>query len=234
MNPPPILGLALPLYNEEAVCESVIRALSEALTAARIPHELVLVNNGSEDGTGGLLNRLCGQLQRVRAVHLEVNAGYGGGILAGINQLETPIVGWYWGDGQVAPEVVVACYRAMLSGGLELVKARRVERRDGAQRLAVSRIYNGLMRAGFSAGTDDVNGCPKLLRRSAWDAISPRSLDWFLDPEVWLTARELGLRTGEVDAVMLPRAGGASKVRGDTLVQFLTHLAAWKRGWRPG
>jgi len=229
----PALGLALPLFNEEAVCETVVRDLSQALVDARVPHTLVLVNNGSQDGTGGVVNRLCGQLPNLRAVHLEVNAGYGGGILAGVNQLETPIVGWYWGDGQVGPEVAVACYRLLVAEGLDLVKARRVERQDGSQRLVVSRVYNGLMRAAFSAGTDDVNGCPKLLTRSAWQRLSPRSLDWFLDPEVWLTARELELSTGEVDAVMRPRAGGASKVRGDTLVQFLKHLAAWKRGWRP-
>ncbi len=227
------LGLAIPFFNEEAVCEPVVRALSAALSAARIPHTLALVNNGSTDGTAAILNRLSAELPEVRVMHLEVNAGYGGGILSGMRQLDTPVLAWCWGDGQVAPEIAVACYRKLASEGLDIVKARRIERRDGRQRAVVSRVYNGLMRAGFAAGTDDVNGCPKLLRRAAWEALAPRSRDWFLDPEVLLKARELGLTVGEVDAVMLPRAGGASKVRGDTVVQFVQHLAAWKRGWRP-
>ncbi len=230
---PPTLGLAVPLYNEEAVCEAVIRALVRALRAAAVPYALALVDNGSGDATPGIVNRLALELPGVRVMHLSQNAGYGGGVLAGVHSLDTPLVGWCWGDGQIAPEVVVACYRRLVAEGLDMVKARRVERRDGRQRAAVSAAYNALMRAAFGAGTRDVNGCPKLLTRSAWDAIGPRSLDWFLDPEVLLRARELGLRIGEVDAVMLPRAGGASKVRGDTAREFLVNLARWRRGWRP-
>lgn len=231
--PSPTLGLAVPLYDEETVCEPVIRAMVEALTGARIPYSLALVNNGSSDGTAGILNRLALELPGLKVLHLGQNAGYGGGVLAGIHSLDTPVVGWCWGDGQIAPEVAVACYRKLVGEGLDLVKARRVERRDGRQRVAVSAAYNGLMRAAFGAGTSDVNGCPKLLTRAAWTAIAPRSLDWFLDPEVLLRARELGLRLGEVDAVMLPRRGGASKVRGDTVREFVVNLARWKRGWRP-
>jgi len=229
----PTLGLSIPLYDEEAVCEGVVRELVATLRAARVRFALALVNNGSSDGTAGVVNRLAIELPEVRALHLEVNAGYGGGILAGVNSLDTPVVGWIWGDGQVAPLVVVDCYRRLVAEDLQMVKARRVERRDGLQRLAVTRVYNGLMRAAFDAGTDDVNGCPKLIRRPLWERLEARSLDWFLDPEVVLKVRALGVPFGEVDAVMLPRAGGASKVRGETVREFLWHLAAWKRGWRP-
>ena len=97
------LGLAIPFFNEEAVCEPVVRALSVALIGARIPHTMALVDNGSTDGTARILNRLAVELPNLRVMHLEVNAGYGGGILAGMRQLETPVVGWCWGDGQVAP-----------------------------------------------------------------------------------------------------------------------------------
>jgi hypothetical protein len=59
------------------------------------------------------------------------------------------------------------------------------------------------------------------------------SLDWFLDPEVVLSASELDLIWTKVDAVMQPRAGGISKVHRETVVEFLRHMKAWREGWRP-
>ncbi len=228
----PSLGLAIPLYNEEALADSVVTAIDDALTAAGIPHVLHLVDNGSTDATPGIVNRLAATRETCRARHLTPNAGYGGGILAGLRGLETDIVGWTWGDGQVGPEVLVACYEAMVAAEAPLAKASRTERQDGLQRRAVTRIYNTLMRLAFDVPLHDVNGCPKLVRREVLAQLDPTSSDWFLDPEVVLKAAELGLRWTEVTAVMQPRAGGASKVRGDTLREFVGNLWAWKRGER--
>lgn len=226
-------GLVLPLYDEADCCEAVVRDLLAAFDAARVPVRLMLVNNGSSDATPAIINRLSVELPACTALHLSPNAGYGGGILAGLAALNTPVLGWYWGDGQVEPAVVVAAYQKLRDEGLDLVKARRVERQDGTQRAVVSRVYNAVMRLGFGLPTDDTNGCPKLLTRRALEQIAPRSRDWFLDPEVMLRAAELGLRWGEVDAVMRARTGGSSKVRWSTSVEFAQRLWAWKRGQRP-
>jgi dolichol-phosphate mannosyltransferase len=228
----PALGLSVPLFNEEAVVVEVAQGLREALKGAKIPGAIVLVNNGSTDGTGKAINQLAAKDDRFLAIHLEENLGYGGGILAGMRQLQTPILGWTWGDGQVGPEVLVQAYEAMVSTGATMAKARRTERQDGTQRQVLSRMYNlglGLMGSPLS----DANGCPKLFTRQAWEALAPQSTDWFLDPEVVLRASELDLLWTEVDAVMHPRAGGISKVHRETVLEFLRHMKAWRDGWRP-
>ncbi|MCP4806672.1 MAG: glycosyltransferase family 2 protein [Proteobacteria bacterium] len=229
----PALGLAIPLYDEEELVADTVGAILQALTDAHIPHRLALVNNGSTDGTPALINRLALKHDAVSALHLAENAGYGGGILAGMNSLDTPVVGWCWGDGQTAPQVLVAAWQKLVDEQLDLVKSNRVERRDGNQRRFITTTYNAVMRHGFGLDTDDVNGCPKLMTARAYDALQLRSLDWFLDPECMLRAVELGLDWGEVEAVMLARQGGVSKVRGSTVREFLEHLWAWKGGWRP-
>lgn len=223
------LGLAVPLYDEADCCEAVVRALHATLRAAGLDFTLALVNNGSTDATGPLIDALARELPGLRVLHLSPNAGYGGGILAGLAALDTPLLGWYWGDGQVEPGAVVAAYRKLLDEDLDLVKARRVQRQDGLQRALVSRVYNTVMRHGFALPTTDVNGCPKLLTRAAFQRIAPTSRDWFLDPELMLRAAELGLRWGEVDTVMLPRPGGSSKVRWSTSVEFAVRLWGWRR-----
>jgi dolichol-phosphate mannosyltransferase len=190
------------------------------------------VNNGSTDGTGKLINQLAAKDESFLCLHMEENLGYGGGILAGMRQLQTPILGWAWGDGQVAADVVVAAYSKLVESGASLAKARRVERQDGLQRRIISRSYNLGLRA-MGVRITDANGCPKLFTREAWEALDPRSTDWFLDPEVVLRAKELGLEWAEVEAVMQARRGGVSKVHRETVVEFLRHLKDWRSGWRP-
>lgn len=228
----PSLGLVLPLFNEEAVVAEFALALRGAFREAKIPAAIVLVNNGSTDATGKIINQLAAKDEAFLCLHLSENLGYGGGILAGMRQLQTPILGWAWGDGQVAAEVAVAAYSKMVENGAPLAKAHRVERQDGTQRRILSRVYNLALRT-MGSPTRDTNGCPKLFTRAAWEAIAPRSTDWFLDPEVVLLAQELGLEWVEVEAMMQARSGGVSKVHRDTVIEFLRHLRDWRRGWRP-
>jgi glycosyltransferase involved in cell wall biosynthesis len=228
----PALGLSIPLFNEAAVAVDFAMELRDVLRTAKIPSAIVLVNNGSTDGTGKLINQLAAKDESFLCLHMEENLGYGGGILAGMRQLQTPILGWAWGDGQVAADVVVAAYSKLVESGASLAKARRVERQDGWQRRIISRSYNLGLRA-MGVGIADTNGCPKLFNREAWEAIAPRSTDWFLDPEVVLRAKELGLEWAEVEAVMQARRGGVSKVHRETVVEFLRHLKEWRGGWRP-
>ena len=227
-----MLGLSIPLFDEEAVCEEVVHSLDSALAEAGIPRKLLLVNNGSKDQTSALINRLATQLDSCTALHLSDNAGYGGGILAGMRALNTPILGWYWGDGQVPAQAVVDCYHQLTESGLPLAKARRTSRFDGPQRERISRVYNLLLSA-LAVGVEDINGCPKLFTREAWERLAPASTDWFLDAEVVLRAVEEDLAWGQADTVMNARQGGSSKVKLSTIAEFAQHLWAWRGGWRP-
>ena len=113
-----------------------------------------------------------------------------------------------------------------------LAKAQRIERRDGWQRFAVTKTYAATMRL-LGVRTPDVNGCPKLLRREAWEALAPQSTDWFLDPEVVLATEERGWQITNAPVVMQARMAGQSKVRLSTSLEFVVNLTRWWRGERP-
>ncbi|MEY3210865.1 MAG: hypothetical protein RIT28_1346 [Pseudomonadota bacterium] len=230
---PPRLGLVLPLYDEEANAERTVRGLHAALSEVGAPFTLMMVNNGSTDDTPRIIDALAAELGH-DALHLRPNAGYGGGVLHGLRALTTPALGWSWGDGQIAPEVVAQVWSQLALPGVQLAKARRVRREDGPTRAGISGAYNLLTRHGFGLETTDANGCPKIMTRALFERLNLASTDWFLDPEVMLKAKALGADVAEVDAVMRPRVGGASKVRAATLWEFTRHLWAWRQGWRPG
>lgn len=224
----PELSIAIPLYNEAGNVDRIARGLVHEARLAGVALDLVLVDNGSADDTGARADALAASLPEVRAVRVTPNRGYGGGILAGISECRAPVLGYMWGDGQVRPEVALAVYRRLVDEGLDLCKARRVDRHDGLVRLGVTRVYNWVFPLLFPVGSDDANGCPKLFTRQAWERIAPRSADWFLDPEILILARRHGMRVGEVDAVFHPREHGRSKVRLSTVAEFGRNLVSWR------
>ena len=64
-------------YCEVASLEAVTRELRDALVALGRPYELLLIDDGSDDGTGALCDRLAGELSGVRVVHHPTNLGLG-------------------------------------------------------------------------------------------------------------------------------------------------------------
>ena len=226
---PERLVLAVPLLNEEALVDGVVEELLHALRSAPVPFRLVLVDNGSTDRTGERVDALAAAHPEVLPLHLATNQGYGGGILdgvyAGIAAFDPTMVGWAWGDGQVdpgvLPELVAACIR-----GAELAKVVRRERQDGLHRWLITRAYHLALR-GMKRHVPDVNGCPKVLRRATFEALAPQERGWCLDPEVVLTLHARGATIAERPAVMRPRAGGRSKVRAATLLEFVRFLRRW-------
>jgi glycosyltransferase involved in cell wall biosynthesis len=227
------LGLSIPLYDEQDGCEREVRALVAALIEAGIPHTLALVDNGSRDATPGIIDSLASELPSVTTVHLEANAGYGGGILAGLAVLDTDWLGWHWGDGQIRPAKVVEACRRMAVGDLDLVKIRRIQRDDGWQRWFISAAYNRVACPALGVRVPDVNGCPKIFTRQALARLAPRSRDWLLDLEVMQSAQRAGLAIDWIEATMHAREGGASKVKADTVAQFVRSMALARIGRAP-
>jgi dolichol-phosphate mannosyltransferase len=222
------LGLVIPLLDEADLVIEVTEAIHNTLASSGIEHTVVLVNNGSTDQTGQRIDELA-QTLPVRAIHLTRNAGYGGGILAGLTALNDDppeVMGWCWGDGQVRPDTLPPLYQACIRGA-PMAKVVRTERQDGNTRRVISTGYAWAIRA-IGADHPDVNGCPKLFRREALAQLNPSSTDWFLDAEVILGALKQDWEIATHPAAMAPRRAGRSKVGAGTVVEFAFNLMRWR------
>jgi glycosyltransferase involved in cell wall biosynthesis len=228
----PELSLVLPCYDEEEVIETTLADLFAAFDGARRRLEVVAVDNGSRDRTGEILRGLARRRPGLVVGRVEVNAGYGNGILAGIPLATAPWIGILCADGQVAAADVLALFlRAEASPEPGVFKVRRRFRRDGLRRKVVSVAYNLAMTVLFPGlGSIDVNGNPKILPRAALERMTLRSKDWFLDAEILIQARDLRLRVVEVDVQGHARAGGASNVRATTCLEFAKNLFRYRFG----
>lgn len=227
-TPAPALSLVMPLFNEEAGIEHAALALFQTLSYAQLPTQVILVDNGSTDGTRARIEALLPHLPGFELLHLPTNRGYGGGILAGLRQTTAPVLGYLWGDEQIAPYAAVRAYQHLLEGSFDLVKARRTVRLDGLERRIVSAAYHTLFPLFFPVHLKDLHGCPKLFTRATYEALHPTAEDWFLDAQLLIGATRLGLRIGEVDVVYWPRQTGRSKVRLNTLLEFGLNLVRYR------
>jgi glycosyltransferase involved in cell wall biosynthesis len=220
----PALTLVLPLLDEEGNIESVADDLLYAFRTADISLTLILVDNGSKDGTRAKVEQLAAKHDSIRGLYLDKNAGYGGGIQAGMAEADTPLLGWMWGDAQIEAGDVVRVYRRLITDKADLSKARRVQRVDGWQRSVVTRVYNLATLWLFHVSSVDTNGCPKIFTRAAWEELAPKSKDWFLDPEVMIGYGRKGMKLAEVDVLAKPRTKGVSKVGTGTVAEFVVNL----------
>jgi glycosyltransferase involved in cell wall biosynthesis len=238
MSPSPDLSIVMPCYNEESVVGYTIPKLAVAFAKAGYQLELVAVDNGSHDRTGELLLELAARHPGVAPHRVDVNEGYGNGILQGIAECHAPWIGMIPADGQVDAEDVVRLYEAAVAAGRPvLAKARRRFRMDGLARKVVSIVYNLFVRLLWPGMQSlDVNGTPKLLPREHLLAMNLQSKDWFLDPEIMVKAYYMGLPVLEFNVFGRLRGSGLSHVRAATCWEFFSNLLVFRfsRKWRRG
>lgn len=225
----PALTLVVPFYNEEACAERAAAGLAAALGAAEPDYELLLVENGSSDGTRAILRRAAAAEPRIRLEELDANIGYGGAVLRGLSLARGRYVGFTCGDGEIAPEDTAWVCSLARAPGVDLCKAKRLGRRDGAWRKLLSVGYHFLVGLLFNIHVTDVNGYPVVMRREVWEAMRLRRTDWVFNVEMLLRLRQGGFRMVEADVEHRARLGGRSHVGPLTPLVFLGQLLAlWR------
>jgi glycosyltransferase involved in cell wall biosynthesis len=231
-GPVPDLSIVMPCYNEEAILAYTMQRLLAAFARSGHILELITVDNGSRDRTGEIIREFAAADPRVVHHRVEVNQGYGYGVLMGL-----PLCRARWtciipADGQVDAEDVVRLYETIASSdGNVLGKVRRRFRMDGLWRKIVSVSYNMFVVALWPGlGSIDVNGSPKILPTRVIPLMELESKDWFLDPEIMIKAHTMGLRVLEFNVFARLRANGTSHVRASTCWEFFRNLLAFRFG----
>lgn len=220
----------MPCYNEQEIIGYTIPRFTAAFRNAGIRLELIAVDNGSRDRTGEMIREMAANDPAIIYHRVEVNEGYGNGVLNGFTVCRAPWVGIIPCDGQVDAEDVVALFDSVrTTNGNVLAKVRRRFRMDGLWRKVVSVSYNLMVRALWPRlGSIDVNGSPKILPREAIEAMDLKSKTWFLDPEIVIKAHYMGLRVLEFNVFARMRGNGLSHVRVGTCWEFLRNLMIFR------
>jgi len=205
---PPRLSVVIPCYNEEQRLPRTIEQIERYLDAKRAPYEIVLVDDGSSDGTRMVMDAAAERNPAVRIEVLPHNRGKGRALAVGVAvakgaeilvtdaDLSTPIEELDDLEAALAGGAGVAIASRALRGS-------RVEISQPFYRVLMGKTFNLLVQAVLLPGIWDTQCGFKLFRADvAHDVFAALSTDGFgYDPEVLYRARRKGIRIVEVPVV---------------------------------
>ena len=228
------VSFVYPVYNE---IENLPRILCETRRIAEglVPEmEVVLVDDGSTDGSGEYIDRLAADHPEVRALHHGCNRGLGAAIRTGLVNATKDLVLYMDSDFPVGVEEARAALGS-LTEEVDLVIGYRLGRAEGPRREIMSWTYNRLIRGTFGLRVRDVNFAFKLIRRSLLEQMHLRSEGSFIDAELLLEAVRLGARMREVGIHYQTRVAGVSTAASYRVVlRILGEMWRYRRRRRAG
>jgi dolichol-phosphate mannosyltransferase len=206
----PLISVVVPVRNEAPNIEPLIAEIRAALAA--VPHEIVYVDDGSDDDTWPLLRQaaLAGGLTVVR--HRE-GCGQSAAIVTGVKAASGHWIATLDGDGQNDPADIPALLaraeaETAAGAGLLLIAGHRTTRRDSFVKRITSRLANGIRAALLGDATPDTGCGLKMFARAAFlDLPAFDHMHRFL-PALFIRA---GGKVVSVPVNHRPRIRGASK-----------------------
>ncbi|MEM7041796.1 MAG: glycosyltransferase family 2 protein [Pseudomonadota bacterium] len=203
------LALVIPCYNEAAGLPELMRRCFDVTSSCDA--DVILVDNGSTDDTPKLLPSLLKGHARMRSVRVEVNQGYGRGILAGLHAADADILAWTHADLQTDPMDVVEGLRLFQQAPdpeTLFVKGRRFGRplADVVFTIGMSAFETMLLQRGLW----DINAQPTMMPRSFFQTWHEPPEDFSLDLYAYYTAKLNGLSIERFPVRFGERAHGMS------------------------
>src|SRR5688500_12145383 len=207
MNVKPVLSVVIPLYNEADNVEDLHRQLTASLEPMGLPYELILVDDGSTDGTTKKLLAIETADPRVRVLRLRRNFGQTAAFSAGFDHARGDVIVTSDGDLQNDPADIPMLV-ARLDEGYDMVCGWRRARHDDASRRVPSWFANRLISWATGVHLHDY-GCS--LKAMRFEVVRGMRLYGEIHRFIPAIASWMGVRVSEVPVNHRPRTRGHSK-----------------------
>jgi dolichol-phosphate mannosyltransferase len=212
------LSVVVPAHNERGSIAATVEALTAELNAEQIDHEILVVDDSSEDGTGDLVRAISETDPDVRCIRSPRPPGFGHAVRAGLDEYTGDAVAIVMADLSDHPKDVVSYYR-VLEAGFDCAFGSRFTRGSHVHdypkpKLILNRLVNLGIRILFHHGYNDTTNAFKAYRREVIDNIQPLLSNHFnLTVEMPLKAIVRGHSYAIVPVSWANRAHGESKLR---------------------
>jgi dolichyl-phosphate beta-glucosyltransferase len=204
----PRLSIVIPAYNEEQRLPRTIEDIERYLATKRDSYELIVVDDGSTDGTRQVMDAAAARNQRIRLEALPENRGKGRALATGVAAAQGDVVLVTDADLSTPIEELDKLEAALDSGagvaiGSRAVRGSRIEVPQPFYRVLMGKAFNILVQAVLLPGIWDTQCGFKLFRTDvAKPAFAALTTDGFgYDPEVLYLAKRRGVRIAEVPVI---------------------------------
>lgn len=201
------LSIVLPCYNEEENIATAVQDVSAWMAQDRIEGDIIVVDDGSRDGSLSILQQLQKDNPRLRIVHREVNGGYGIAVRAGCDEATTDLIAFMDSDGQFRAKDLSLLIADIIR--YPFVTGRRRHRADGLVRNTFGKILGAMNFIVLGLWVRDVNCGLKMFRRDIWKDIRPTyGVEKLFNTEMFLRLKYNHIPWNQVDVPHYPRLKG--------------------------
>jgi len=212
------LCIIIPAKNEELILTETLENIHKKLKG-KIPFNILVVNDHSDDGTLNLLKNLTSSFQNLKYFSNEWDVGVGNAIRYGLSKWHGDIVALYMADGSDDPNDILLSYKKIQDENYDCVFGSRFIK--GGQiknypivKLILNRIFNTWVKIISGYSYNDYTNIFKVYHRRAIETISPLNSDGFsIGLEMCLKAFKKKLKIAIIPISWAQRKAGVSKLK---------------------
>ncbi len=209
----PSISVFFPAYNDQDSIGVMVNKALALLPQFADDYEVIVVNDGSSDGTAAVLDGLAQKNPAVRVIHHQRNRGYGGALRTGFLSATKDLVFYTDGDGQYDVNELANLVPLMpsLDANVDVVNGYKIKRSDAKRRVILGATYKMLARLLFQLPIRDVDCDFRLMRREAIQGIDLVSTSGVVCTEMIYKLHRAGCRFTETPVHHYPRMHGQSQ-----------------------
>jgi glycosyltransferase involved in cell wall biosynthesis len=206
-SPRPLsISVFFPCFNERENLEPLVREAVEVLESIRLDYEIIIVDDGSQDGTGELADVLAARDTHIRVIHHPQNRGYGAALQSGFRAAKNELVFYTDGDHQFDMKELPGIL--LLMEHYDIVSCFRLNRREGLLRKFNAFCWTRLVCLLFPLKLRDIDCAFKLYKRKIFDDIEMVSTGALIDTEILARASRKGYSITQIGVHHYPRRAG--------------------------
>ena len=205
-----MLSVVIPVFNEART----VGALIEKVRAVKLDKEIIIVNDGSSDGTREALGPYETGVPEVRVHHSPVNLGKGASVRIGFSFATGDIVVIQDADLELDPEEYHHLIQPILSGEADVVFGSRflgTGKKGSLSFYIANRSLAFITNALYDAHLTDIETCYKVFRKDVIPMLKLRASRFEIEPEITAQVLKKGLRLIELPIGYVPRSHSEGK-----------------------
>lgn len=229
----PELSVFFPAYNEEENIKETVQKALKVLPRVAKKWEVLIVNDGSKDKTGEVIDQLAKKHKSLRPIHHKKNKGYGAALKSGLYKAKYEWITFTDSDGQFDFSEITNFIDTQRETDADIVIGYYKKRQVSKSKIITSRVWELVVFIVFGLKVKDIDCGFKFISKKVVEAIPKLESERgaFISSEFLIKAKKKGFKIVEIPVTHHPRASGEGTGRDINVIinSFKDLFTLWKK-----